>query len=415
MMHFIIGGLILVPDELSLMHLDILRLIESGANTNKMISKRLQLPRSTLKRRLDDLLGLHLIKKQIAGNARVYGLSSQGTDLLNAGYRTPPKKRFDLKAHKVQWSAVIVKKPWKLHDALLKNSFTVSQHKNWSKYKVRDDEEGVTIVFNPKKVHFFLHEFFIDSPMEYYDVAQEKLLRIKKSLEEKFPGLVLGEPKKLFTVHSQHIVKQGGPLAKKFEEYAQKTGNPQVYHGKRLDIDHSQGDWEEETKDPRLAPADMHDLGHFFDSWLEEPFFPGDVKRMRSEVSDVQVRQKADSDEIMRSMAALSEGMVAIGKTVGENELRAAHRHDQAQEQLTTFAVAMHEHVTLVKALQENAFALTKQSALQNKNFQAQGMAMEAQAKAMEELVGLVYALQRPWYAKLADSVKEWLFSLRKK
>lgn len=355
-------GVRCVPEELSLMHLDILRLIDSGVNTNKTISKRLQLPRSTLKRRLDDLMELHLVHKQIAGNSRVYVLSTQGVELLNAGLWNTPKKNVEMKVHKVQWSAAIVRRPWDLHDDLLRHSFTVSEHRNWSKYKLKNYEEGVTIVFNPRKVHFYIHEFFIKSPMEYYPVAQEKLLRLCRMLQEKFPGLVLGEPKKLFTVHSQHIVKQGGPLAKKFEEHARQTGNPQVYHGKRLDVDHSQGVWEEETKDPRSAPADMHDLGHFFDSWLEEPFSPSDVREARSEAREAVARADGyvgvvrdgfgDTAVRLREVGRLQRGQGKVfGRLLGL-QARQTELFDVLSQNMGVFSDAMSEHVKLVRALQ---------------------------------------------------------------
>lgn len=436
-------------DSFTTTHLDILSYVKSGINNVTAISEKLSISRSTIKRRVDDLLDHKLVEKNIAGNTRVYTLTQQGTIFLKQGLSKKPTDGEVLKAHKVQWSVDIMRKPWKLHDQLEKNSFTVSEHNTWQKYTTKDFAEGVTIVFNPNKVHFYIHEFFLDSPMEYYPVAQEKLLRVCNDLQDKFPGLKLGEPKRLFTVHSQHVVKQGGPVAQKFEEEAIRTGVPKVYHGKRFTVDHSQGDWEEETVDPKTAPADMHDLGYFFDEWLENPFFPKDfhtkqrtaerneqsVAKAQSDIQDLhkssvsahkrisslETRSKRRTEKLLSTVAELQQGQDAFAERYENDqealskvmegvlrshmnmELKSAERHGMTMEQLETFGVAMREHVTLVKALQASAAAVTHKADQNTKNFELQSEAIDKQSEMIGQLIDVVKELKKPWYRKVFE------------
>ena len=449
-------------------HMDILCLISEYVNTIQLISDRLKLPRTTVKRRLDELLEHHYIARVPDGKTHIYLITSTGNSAKTIFSSTPENARKligeVLKAHKVQWSAVIVEKPWELASDLEKHSFTVSSHKNWDKWTYYDIDNDLTIVFNPNKVHVFLHEFFIDSPMEYYDRAKEACIKVCMDLQEKFPGLKLGTPKKVFTVHSQHIVKQGGPLAKAFEHHAEVTGVSQVYHGKNLDIDHSDGPWEEETKDPKVAPAHMEDLGHFFDVWLDKPFFPQEIHDMKQDVSDVEQKQVTSEqaisnleqkhtsmeqsmnnkvDELSHQMSAsessikhemtlqhstlrkdmellgkglvkLSEGQMVLSK--GQEILQAGHTtlgnsidklyesHEAQNNAMSTFAVAMDEHVALIKILQK-----TSKSNADNFN-----KGLDMLYKSHLEMLDMIKELKKPWYLKFSESMKQ-LFSKHKK
>ena len=434
--------------SLSNHHLDIVRLISKEVNTATKISKALKISRSTIQRRLEELEEHKFVGKIIAGNTRPFILTTAGVEVLNLNLESSNVNGEVLKAHKVHWSAVITRKPWSLHDDLLKQSFVVSKNNRWSQYKKEDAEEGVVILFNPNKVHFFIHEFFINSPFEYYEKAVTKLRRISAKLCDMFPGLVLGEPKKVFSVHSQHIVKQGGPLSSRFALEAHKTGVAQVFHGKNLNVDHSKGIWEEETVDNRLAPAHMVDLGQFFDDWLEKPFFVSEfhdlkdeagklreesakeikgvsdkvevfdleLKNFKHEALSLTVENKKEvgvvvsrvdgiqeevvslKDDLNSNFRALSQGQLVLqeglqGLAGSLNAL--GESHARTAKSMDTFAFAMHEHVTLIKALQENA--------------KAQGDAIRSQEKVMLELVDLFKEASRPWYVKFADFIKKSL------
>lgn len=456
-------------ETLTPVHQEILLLIHSGLNITDKIAKSLNLTPTTCRRRISELETNGYLTKVVAAQSKVLTLSSKGNQATTIISGVSEKSRGllskNLRVHNCRWSSAIERMPWKFHDDLVKNSFTVSQTKNWAQYINKDFGHDMTIVFNPKKVHFWVDEFFIDDPMDYYVVTERRLKLVVDELQKRFPGLVIGSPQKWFTVHSQHLAKMGGPLAKKFEAHAKATGVAEVYHGKNLDVDHSHGVWEEETKDNRLAPLHMEQLGFFFDSLLDPKnyFNPADFKRLSADVRVVRVEQneqenafsvglsavqddikvvrsdlwasseahsvaikdvRGDTDALARSMNVMADAVMrsAVDQAKAIGSLSDAHSilsqgqavlgnsleslgDGQARitEILNVFGVAMHEHVTLVTELQTvtRGFEKAWQASLSQ-----QQKFNEGQNDFNVALVGAIGELSKPWYVKFVEYVK---------
>jgi DNA-binding MarR family transcriptional regulator len=409
-----------------------------------MIAKKLKTPRSTLKKDLDELLDMGFLKKIIAGNARVYELTNIGNEAMTellAMTRSEKKGLQGFRVHNVRWSSVIERQPWKLNDALKENNFTVSNMNNWAQYTWNNKEEGVTIVFTPQKVHFFIEELWTDSPMDYYPIAQKKLLRIARGLEEKFSGLKLGSPERVFMIHKQHVANVG-PLSQLADAYEMQTGHQVTYHGDRVHLDKSKGYYEEETVDKQQAPMDMENLVDFFNEWTKAPFWPKEVAILQASNEDLKQNLALDKKEITQKIADLGvsttkqhnhiiDGMGMLSKqhevlsrndqvlssglqklsdsqiTMNEHIKGLSGVVGDVAESINVFGVAMHEHVALVKQLQQvssdfkNAWGA---SVAEQNDFNAKMMALIDNNNT--RLTKAVLELATPWYVKLGRSVR---------
>jgi DNA-binding MarR family transcriptional regulator len=450
----------MTPKPLSTQDFDMLILVRNGKKFLGQISTEMGMPITTVKDRLDKLVQKGYLVKEIAFNKRPYSLTEVGTEAVTVFLCTlrgrKEKGSSTLRAHKVVWYMDIVKSPPTLKEDLTGNAFSVSPvNKNWSRYIKH--EEDYKVVFNPRKVYVYIDEFFIDTPLEYYPRAMEKVEAVKKKLEAQFPGIELGTPAKKMVVASNHIVKKFGPLAMKFWEESVKQGEPIVYHGDRLQIDYSDGDPEEETVDRRTAPADMEFLGQWFNQLIEKPIEVSELHRTTMAASeakhgldglkaqldeqarhgDEQVRvlgeQARQAHEQVTSQVQVLSGQVQAGNGLLESaaktillhgeELRSqgiilgrnVEMQGQNNEMLhklvmnhEDFAIAMREHVVLVKGLQEGAIAMrhgidevvlmvTQALAVQQK---LHNDSQQQTTDLILKFMGEVLEAQKPWYQK---------------
>jgi predicted transcriptional regulator len=386
-------------EEIRTEYMDLLILILRGCNTSTKIAKKLKINRTTAANRLRVLEQKNFISKNIIYNSRPFELTSKGQNLTTffmntlKGNSELPKGR--LKAHKITWVMDITKKPCEILDLLKKKAFVPSKHNTWYKYTKR--HEDIKIVFNPNKVFIYIDGFYINNPLEYYDTAVEKVRKAKKYLEEQFKGLTLGDPLKQMVAASNHIVKQYGPLAMKFYEASIKAGKPIVYHGKKLNVDFSDGPPEEETVDPVTAPMDMHNLGEFFENWLEDPIQISELHATKDNLdkvkSEIKTKLEKGDNDFKQIISRLQGSYKKIEKVqnnqkeifdVASNSfkineelkdkllnsennqkeilqvaIRAVQGNDELKGYLAkfflsqeVFSTAMHEHVALIKTLQ---------------------------------------------------------------
>lgn len=426
-----------MSEDLRNEYLDLLSLILRGTNTSAKMAVKLKIPRKTVSNRLSILYQKGYVDKEIVFNSRPYSLTSKGQNAMAAWLSTLSGRYQDkptrLHAHKVTWYMDISKKPWELHDLLLKHAFVAKPIKGWHKYV--KEAKGLKIVFNPNTVYVYMDVFYLENPMEYYDRAIDIMEGVKVDLESRFPGLVLGSPNKQMVVESNHIVRQYGPLAMKFYEESIKAGRPVVFHGKRLNVDFSQGPPEEETVAAATAPADMLALGDFFDRWLAVPFMPEDVHRIGSDVHETQavVQQtrvvvhetmasvqevRGSVQSVQADLGPLKEEVSGVRKDLGElsgtilpwAEDMSALMTAQVKN-MDTFSTAMHEHVVLVKALQgvtqqqgESLAAFMGAQAQQSRAAREQADAVIA---SVGSLAAAVTEMATPWYVKAWRGIKK--------
>lgn len=407
----------LIEDQVQdVVYQDLLRLVLRGKDTSTKIQPILKLSRSTISRRLQWLEKHSYLSSDRAFNSKPFRLTKKGREsmsrfLNNQKLIHQSKTQNPLSAHKVTWYFDITKAPYDLRDLLHKNSFMPSTHNTWSKFRRKLYQDAV-IVFNPKKVYVYLDEFCIDSPMEYYALAHKKLMAIQQDLENRFPGLVLGKPDRVMVVESNHLVKEYGPLAMKFYEESIKKGEKIVYHGKKLNVDFSKGSPEEETVDKHTAPADLQDLGFFFDRWLESPIYPKELHHMKADINISKQELNEIKETSKQDLNQIKDNLIIQGSSI----TRMAENND-------TFAKAMSEHLILVKSLQEVAFS-TKDgmqnmgseiaSQLSNSMIKLGEMMIENQTKTMNQLatkqqqiIEEVEKLSIPWYTKILNKFRK--------
>jgi predicted transcriptional regulator len=357
-------------------HLEILKLIRDGDNTCATVSKRLKISYSTISDRIRFLLNHGFINKGKRSRTRHYRLTSKGkkqitdfcTHLQGASKNkiTTPKR---LRAHHVVVFFHISKAPDGMISQLRQNKFMTTDHSTWKGYQKR--EHDCLIIFNPKKVFLHMDAFYVDSPDQYHAEVMKRAMEVKDRLEKKYQGLVLGDPHRTAIIHKTHVARELGPLATHFKKAAIQTGIKQEYRGDRLVIDSSSGEYEEETVHPVHAPEDMEKLGEFFQGVLKKDLTAGDLGEIKEQLPMILQLVNANTQTSNRSLEILN-------KMVHSNEI---------------FATAMHEHVTLVKSLQEVA--------QQNK----QGMELIAKA---------VIELSKPWYERLYDTFKRIYYEIRR-
>jgi DNA-binding Lrp family transcriptional regulator len=358
-------------EEIKTEYMDLLILILRGCNTSTKIAKKLKIKRTTAANRLRVLEQRHYISKSIIYNSRPFELTSKGKNLTAFFFITLKGNsrmlKGRLKAHKITWVMDITKKPYEMDDLLKKKAFVSSKHNTWYKYTKK--YEDMKIVFNPNKVFIYIDGFYIDNPLEYYDIAVEKVRKAKNYVEGVFKGLTLGDPLKQMVVASNHIVKEYGPLARKFYEESIKSGSPIIYHGSHLNVDFSDGPPEEETVDPITAPMDMHNLGEFFNDWLQDPIQVKELHNSKKGLETIKKEvfaklEKGDQDfnQIITKLNTSHSQLIKL-KDNQADIIAIANKSVQGNEELKgylakfflsqeVFSTAMHEHVALIKTLQ---------------------------------------------------------------
>lgn len=432
-------------------YLDILHEILAGKNTATKLSKALSLPYSTISDRLGKMVKEEFIYKDVAFNTRPYRLTKKGknaiTDFLSTlTAQNHGKSR--IRAHKVCWYFDIVRAPYDLRKQLGKNSFSVSIHNTWPKYS-RKLYEDAQIVFNPNKVYVYTEEFYLDSPMEYYEKAMTRLEEIRKDLQDRFTGLVLGSPDKKMVTESNHLARVHGPLAMKFYKDSIKKGEKIAYHGKNLHVDFSDGPPEEETVDKRKAPAHLDELGQFFDDFLDDPMpwkevhavrerndqVVHDVQELQVRSNEVKARTKKTDSQLKYLKKSVSDGKTRTAKLESElvnlqglaaeqtklsietnktainikEDLHAMHGVVQElsnlgiqtnqqmmvmNETMGVFQTAMAEHLGLISALKDVAVT-TKEG-------------MDNQAAVLATALQQIAEAQKPWYKKAWEKLKQF-------
>lgn len=391
----------------NLAELDILFAILENKTSPTSIAKRLNIPRKTIYNRLKKLLDKKYIKKDRYFNTSHYKITPKGKEILNSftAEQDMTRKGLTITAHKVVWYFDISKKPKDIEDQLRHRSFSPSMHNTWAKYS-KQEYEDAKIIFNPQKVYVYLDEFFLKSPMEYYEKAISRMNDIKDDLENKFPGLVLGTPERKMVVQSNHVVRKNGPLAQKFLQESIKKGEKVVYHGKNLDIDFSQGEAEEETKDSKSAPAHLEDLGKFFDDWLENPILLDEIHEAKDNANHVEeLKSQLDTTKSTADLNAKKiEVIPNLKREVTSNKKKLQDNKKQFTELRTDMSQMQHTIEKTNKKLSGQSETMEQMAETLRETTRAvnamggsiQSMAdnNEKFAKAMEEHLTLVKSLQ---------------------
>jgi DNA-binding HxlR family transcriptional regulator len=391
-------------------YMDILLLILRGKNTSSKISKSLKIPRKTVSNRLTALYKKGYIEKNLVFNSRPYMLTSkgkEGTAIFLSTLKGRSQKDFrQLQAHKVSWSLNITKKPHELNDLLYKNSFTVSRHKNWHKF--RKEYEDYKIVFNPNMVYIYFNAFYINDPMEYYDIAIDKVRKIKKELEERFPGLVLGTPDLEMAAESQHIARKHGPLAMKFMEESIKNGKSIVYHGSHLNVDFSEGPPEEETVDKKTAPIDMLSLGNFFNDWIKKPIPVSELHATKDKVEQTAKLQVSLESDYKEDISNINASINSTDNKVKDLDTGIKSEFENLKQQILDISKAQQESQDKLSSsiLQVSKAQQESQARLNNSIIETSKTYYESQDK-LNKLIYETSKAQQEAQASLSNSIIE--------
>jgi len=296
-------------DATSLDKLDIrILLIIDLYSTNKEICRKLKEPKWKISRRMTKLCRIGLLKK----TGRFFGRKLKGTIACCNFLTLYEKNELIIRTHNMRFKSKIVRAPEQLQEKLLKSNWVEHFPNNWTGYRKRIF--NCYVLFTPKNVQYILPEIYARTSEQAIDSAVKLVLNIKESLEDEFKGFVLGKPEEVTTLMNQHYANQFDPLALEHWKYKQTNNVTLTYKSDRLNIDFSKGVPELETVHKVHAKDDINKITKFYEDMIRTDFDLNDFL----EVQKYQLKFQQITAENFKA-----------------------------------FAIAMREHLALIKSLQK--------------------------------------------------------------
>lgn len=225
---------------------------ESRCYTQHQLSEILKISKYRVYRYTKQLLKLGLLQEEKIGKLKNYHKTLAGvtysSNFFTGRCQTP------VRSHNLLFSSHILRKP---RNWLFDNAWRVVTVRNWKKY-IGDGFEGCRVEITPKRVLFYVHELFGDSPDQNMSVASKLVNKAILQLHFDFPELVLGRPKNHYSVNKQHHALVEHSLSKKFPEDFNIELN-------RMSYDHSKGVGELEAFDSKYGQDDAVKVMDFTD------------------------------------------------------------------------------------------------------------------------------------------------------
>jgi DNA-binding MarR family transcriptional regulator len=262
--------------ELTKLDAELLILIGTGENRNQLLHERLikaddkKVSKSTISRHTSKLAKLGLITQRAAFNQRIFDLTDRGKDiisnLLAGGEGDLAYPRFPIRGHNIRFRSDIARRPEGLVKKLRETNWVEYYPQSWIGY--RKEVDGCNILLTSKSVIFMPPPTYGSSAEECMAEACAVVLRVKKEIEDNYPGLVLGKPERVSTILKQHYARPFDPAAIRLHQENMKEGHRSTYMGERLSVDYSTGIPELETTDRVSAQEDFCSIMGFYEDFL---------------------------------------------------------------------------------------------------------------------------------------------------
>jgi len=227
-------------------HLQIMWLVKDKFNVSS-IAKKLKKAVSTVSEHIKNLIFYEFIEPEIVSNIKTFKLTKKGDDAISR-FLTLSEKGFPEiinRSHNIKLKSEIRRFPKSWGDG-----WKPKPIKNWVEYSKWFD--CVRVVRTTRSILFQL-------PIIYYKSSDEALLEsgrivdnVIKSLEKEYPGLKIGNPKKVSNISSQSHSIINDPFS------IFMADNKLTYKDDRIKIDHSNGIPEKEFIHKKYASEDWN-------------------------------------------------------------------------------------------------------------------------------------------------------------
>lgn len=248
--------------------------------TNKQISEYLQLNKGYVSRLTKSLLDKGLVNVTDFGHYKKFSMSETGIYAVAsflAVSRAKKTTELPVRGHDMWYSAFILSKPKDIEKKLKEDNWLAAYPNNWEQR--RKKVLSCMVLWNPNRLLFLVDGAYTSTIDEYRVIAARYAQATKEYLEERYPGLKIGEPEEIIAkVKKQQLARQFDPLALEFYKTSQKENEKITYFGNNIDVDFSKKVPEVDFKSKVLASDQCHTLAEFFDKWLDDPISPHDLQ-----------------------------------------------------------------------------------------------------------------------------------------
>jgi len=318
-------------DSICKLDLELLLLVVGGVNKNKDLHNKLmkrrgkRVPKSTISRHTKHLCKLGLLKRIKLFNLRSFELTSKGkvTISIILAMGEAPSLEFPVRGHAFGFVSKIVRCPEEFGTKLMEKGWIEYYPRNRVAYKNRI--MGCMVIFNPRSVQFIPDEVYGPNQDACFDEAFRLVVRVKESLEDDY-GLVLGQPKEVTRVYSQHYAKLFDPLAMEYFITSLEEGVKVTYRSDRLHIDFSEGFPETEAVHRVYSKDDLRKITDLYETVVRQDFNLDDFlfeyhKKYDGFTNGVKVIQDdlRDVKEVVRDLAKNIGSHIGVMKSIGRS------------------------------------------------------------------------------------------------
>jgi antitoxin component HigA of HigAB toxin-antitoxin module len=318
-------------DTISQLDVEILLLITGGVNKNKDLHKKLmkrnakRVPKSTISRHTKHLRQLKLIKQSKMFNLRPFTLTNKGKETISIflAMGEAPSLEFPVRGHAFGFVSKVVRCPEGFGTKLRDGGWVEYYPRNRVAYKNR--VMGCLVVFNPRSVQFIPDEVYGPNQDACFDEAFRLVVRVKECLEDNY-GLVLGQPKEVTRIYSQHYAKLFDPLAMEYFKTSLEEGLKVTYRSDRLHIDFSKGFPETEAVHRVYSKDDLRKITDLYETIVRQDFNLDDFlfeyhKKYDEITNGVEAIQDdlRNVKEVIRDLAKNIGSHIGVMKSIGRS------------------------------------------------------------------------------------------------